>query len=119
MRPNGETAMKKTILITSEFLGAGDDELGAMLMGSFLRKLCTREVLPLEIIFYNSAVKLLAEGSTVLDAIERLSKKGVGLTACGTCVNHFGLADKMEPVNIGDMAGIIFELMSSEHVVTV
>lgn len=111
--------MKKTILITSEFLGQGDAELGAMLMGSFLRKLCTAEVLPKEIIFYNSAVKLLAEGSTVLDAIELLTKKGVGLTACGTCVNFYGLADKTEPVNIGDMAGIIAELMAAEHVVTV
>ena len=34
-------------------------------------------------------------------------------------VNHFGLADKMERANIGDMVGIIKELMSSEHVVTV
>ena len=111
--------MKKTILITSEFLGSGDDELGAMLMGSFLRKLCSAEELPKEIIFYNSGVKLLAEGSAVLDAIEMLSKKGVGLTACGTCVNFYGLADKMEPVQIGDMAGIILELMSAENVVTV
>lgn len=111
--------MKKTILITSEFLGAGDDELGAILMGSFLRKLCSAGNLPKEIIFYNSGVKLLAEGSAVLDAIEMLAKKGVGLTACGTCVNHFGLADKMEPVNMGDMAGIIAELMASPNVVTV
>lgn len=111
--------MKKTILITSEFLGRGDDELGATLMGSFLRKLSSAEDLPKEIIFYNSAVKLLAEGSSVLDAIELLAKKGVGLTACGTCVNFYGLASKMEPVNIGDMAGIIAELMAAEHVVTV
>lgn len=111
--------MNKTILITSEFLGAGDDELGATLMGSFLRKLCSAEPLPKEIIFYNSGVKLLAEGSTVLDAIEMLTKKGVGITACGTCVNFYGLVDKMEPVNIGDMSGIISELMGSGHVVTV
>ena len=74
--------MKKTILITSEFLGRGDDGLGATLMGSFLRKLCTAENQPKEIIFYNSGVKLLAEGSAVLDAIEMLTKKGI--TACGT-----------------------------------
>ena len=111
--------MKKTILITSEFLGVGDDELGAMLMGSYLRKLCSAEHLPKELIFYNSGVKLLAEGSTVLDAIEMLTRKGVGLTACGTCVSFYGLADKMEPVNMGDMAGIIAELMASKNVVTV
>ena len=111
--------MKKTILITSEFLGAGEDELGATLMGSFLRKLCAADELPKEIIFYNSGVKLLAEGSAVLDAIELLEKKGVTLTACGTCVNYFDLADKIQPVNIGDMTGIIAELMAADDVVTV
>jgi len=111
--------MKKTILVTSEFLGRGDEELGTKLMGSFLRKLCLTEQLPKEIIFYNSGVKLLAEGSAVLDAIEMLSKKGVGLTACGTCVTYYGLNKLIDPVQIGDMAGIISELMGSEHVVTV
>jgi selenium metabolism protein YedF len=111
--------MKKTIVITSEFMGRGDDKLGAVLMGSFLRKLCLAENLPKEIIFYNSAVKLLAEGSAVLDAIEMLEKKGVELTACGTCVNYFGLANKMERANIGDMVGIIGELTASGQVVTI
>ena len=111
--------MKQTVLLTSEFLGQGDEELDAQVMGSFLRTLCLTEHLPKEIIFYNSGVKLLAEGSTVLDAIEMLSKKGVGLTACGTCVTHYGLTKLMNPVQIGDMVGIISELMTSKHVVTV
>jgi selenium metabolism protein YedF len=111
--------MKKTILITSEFLGRGDDGLGATLMGSFLRKLCTAENQPKEIIFYNSGVKLLAEGSAVLDAIEMLAKKGIGITACGTCVSHYQLHNLIDPVQIGNMVGIIAELMVSDHVVTV
>jgi selenium metabolism protein YedF len=111
--------VKKTILITSEHLGSGDTELGAMLMGSFLRKLCQADPLPQEIIFYNSGVKLLADGSAVLDAVEMLSKKGVNLTACGTCVSFYGLTRLMDPVRVGDMAGIISELMTAKHVVTV
>lgn len=111
--------MKKTILITSEFFGQGDEKLGGTLMGSFLRKLCLTENLPKEIIFYNSGVKLLAEGSTVLDAIEMLSRKGIGLTACGTCVSYYGLSRLIDPVQVGDMGGIIAELMAAKHVVTV
>ena len=111
--------MKKTILVTNEFLGQGDDELGAALMGSFLRKLCLTENLPQEIVFYNSGVKLLAEGSTVLDAIDMLSNKGVGLMACGTCVGHYELNNLAGTVHVGDMAGIIAGLMSAAHVVTV
>lgn len=111
--------MKKTVIISSEFMGQGDDELGRMLMGSFLRKLCLAESLPREIIFYNSGVKLLAEGSTVLDAIEMLSQKGVEITACGTCVNYFKLSKLIDPVQVGDMTGIVAELLDSDHVVTV
>ncbi len=111
--------MKKTILITNQFLGQGDEVLGAALMGSFLRKLCLSENLPKEIIFYNSAVKLLAEGSAVLDAVEMLSKKGIHLIACGTCVGHYELKNIMDCVQVGDMAGIIAELMGSGHIVTV
>lgn len=111
--------MKKTIIVSSEFLGRGDDELGRALMGSFLRKLCLTETLPEEIIFYNAGVKLLAEESPVLDAIELLSQKGVNITACGTCVNYFKLNKLIDPVQVGDMAGIIAELMDSDRVVTV
>lgn len=111
--------MKKTIVITSEFFGQGDPVLGTALMGSFLRKLCLTEHLPKEIIFYNSAVKLLADGSTVLDAIEMLSSKGVHLLACGTCVGHYELSNVMDSVQVGNMVGIISELMESSHVVTV
>lgn len=111
--------MKKTIVINSEFLGQGDDVLGAQLMGSFLRKLCKAEPLPAKILFYNSGVKLLAEGSTVLDAIDMLQKKGVQISACGSCINHFGIYDQVDPALVGDMVGLVTELMTAEHVVTV
>jgi sulfur relay (sulfurtransferase) complex TusBCD TusD component (DsrE family) len=62
---------------------------------------------------------LLAEGSAVLDAIEMLAKKGIGITACGTCVSHYQLHNLIDPVQIGNMVGIIAELMVSDHVVTV
>jgi selenium metabolism protein YedF len=111
--------MRRTVIISSEYLGRGDDELGRTLMGSFLRKLCLAEDLPREIIFYNSGVKLLAKGSSVLDAVDMLAQKGVNITACGTCVNYYKLTKLIEPVQVGDMAGIIARLMDSDHVVTV
>lgn len=111
--------MKKTVIISSEFLGRGDDELGRSLMGSFLRKLCLTENLPKEIVFYNAGVKLLAEESPVLDAIEMLSQKGVNITACGSCVSYYKLSKLIDPVQVGDMSGIINQLMDSDDTVTV
>ena len=48
-----------------------------------------------------------------------LSQKGVNITACGTCVNFYKLTKLIDPVQVGDMAGIISELMDSDHVITV
>lgn len=111
--------MKKTIIISNEVMGNGPEELGKTIMGSFLRKLAAEESKPQTLIFYTAGVKLLAEGSPVLDAIDALTKAGVDLIACGTCVNYYKLADKIQPERISDMQTIISILMKSDVVITV
>jgi selenium metabolism protein YedF len=111
--------MNKTIVINSEFLGRGDDELGRQIMGSFLRKLSIEENKPKKIIFFNSGVKLLAKGSSVLDGIDLLKKAGIDMMACGTCVNYYKLEDKIESGLISDMRSIISTLMNSDDVITI
>ncbi|RPH93605.1 sulfurtransferase-like selenium metabolism protein YedF [candidate division KSB1 bacterium] len=111
--------MKHTIVINSEFFGKGDDELGAKLMGSFLRTLLTSETKPDKIVFYNSGVKLLAEGSVMLDVLNDLNKSGVQLVACGTCVGFFKLDDKVARDRVSNMQEIVGVLMNSGSVVTV
>lgn len=108
-----------TIIVNSAFFGHGDNELGARLMGSFLRKLSTEANKPKEIVFYNSGVKLLAEGSAVLDAMELLAAAGIDLIACGTCVSYFNLQDKIKAGRVGDMVTIISTLANSDKVITV
>lgn len=111
--------MKKSIIISSEFFGKGDDILGAKLMGSFLRKLTIEENKPEKIIFMNSGVKLLAENSAVFDAVEILENAGVILMACGTCARHYNITDKISPEMICDMIGVISSLMKSDDVITI
>jgi selenium metabolism protein YedF len=111
--------MTKTILITSEFLGRGDDELGAKLMGSFLRTLLTADAKPDRVVFYNSGVKLLAEGSPVLDVLNDLNRAGVQLVACGTCVGFFKLDDKVAKERVSNMSEIVCILMQADSVLTV
>lgn len=110
--------MKKTIIVSNEVMGNGPEELGKTIMGSFLRKLAAEENKPNTMVFYTAGVKLLAEGSAVLDAIDALSRAGVDMIACGTCVNYYSLADKIEPERIGDMPTIISILMKSDVVIT-
>jgi selenium metabolism protein YedF len=110
---------RRLVVVNSETLGDGSEELGAKLMGSFLRKLCAASSKPEVMLFYNSGVKLLAEGSHVLDALTMLSDAGVDLVACGTCAGYYGVTDRMVVGRISDMAEAVSQMLESEAVVTV
>ena len=112
-------AQRKLVVVDSDRLGDGADELGAKLMGSFLRKLCSSPTKPEAMLFYNSGVKLLAEGSPVLDALEALASAGVDLVACGTCAGYFGISDKMAVGRVSDMAEVVGKVLETEAVVTI
>jgi len=85
----------KHILIQSEGLGTGDEQLGKLLMANFLRLLAEREIKPKSITFWNAGVNLVCSGSQVLDHIQRLEDTGVEILACTTCLEYFDLTDKL------------------------
>jgi selenium metabolism protein YedF len=85
----------KHILIQSEGLGTGDETLGRLLIASFLRLLGEREDKPDSITFLNTGVKLVCEGSQVLEHIRKLESIGIEILACTTCLEYFDLVDKL------------------------
>ena len=85
----------KIFLIQSEWLGRGDECLGSMLMANFLRLLGENKDKPGSLVFWNSGVKLVCEGSKVIDYLKRLEKQGVEILACTTCLEYFNLVDKL------------------------
>lgn len=111
--------MGKIVVVNSEIMGSGSIELGQNLMGSFLRKIVTLENKPDAIIFYNSGVRLLVEGSLVLDAIDSLFKVGVDIIACGTCIGYFNIEDKIVIGRVSNMQEIASLLLDSESVVNI
>ncbi len=111
--------MSKTVIINSEILGSGNEELGQQLMGSFLRKLWGNTIKPARIIFYNSGVRLLIKGSPVLDALDGLAEQGVDLIACGTCVRFYDIKDEIQVGRVSDMNEIAAAMMREDAVVTV
>ena len=86
---------KKVFLIQSEGLGKGEDQLGALLMANFLRLLGANEEKPETIIFWNTGVRLVCEGSRVLEHLKKLEEQGITILACTTCLEYFGLEDKI------------------------
>ncbi len=71
------------------------------------------------IICYNSGVKVMAKGSSVLDALHGLFGKGVEIIACGTCIDFYELGDKIEVGRRSDMAEIVSIVMNADKVVTI
>ena len=109
--------MKRVILINSDTMGRGSEELGGQLMGSFLRKILITGSKPDTIIFYNAGVKLLQEKSSVLDAVEALFRSGVDVVACGTCVTYYQIADTLAVGRVSNMQEIASTLLDSQTTV--
>lgn len=110
---------KSAILINNEYWGHGDQELGKKQMGGFLRSLVASDIKPTTIVFYQSGVKLLAESSPVLDALDSLFESGVDLVACGSCLTHYELTHKIKIGRISDMKEFTATIMHYDKVITV
>ena len=98
-------------------MGAGDDELGATLMKAFMFALTQQDELPAAILAYNGGVHLTVEGSPVLDDLKKLAEAGVEIFSCGTCLNHFGIADKLAVGEVTNMYVIVQKQLEAGVVV--
>ncbi|MHC1721175.1 MAG: sulfurtransferase-like selenium metabolism protein YedF [Clostridiaceae bacterium] len=105
------------IVIGNDKLGLGSDELGAMLMKSYLYALSENEVLPSDIIFLNGGVKLAIEGSDCLPSLRALSEKGVKIISCGTCLDFYNLKEKLALGEISNMYTIVEKMNSSGNTI--
>ena len=100
--------MNNTLIqINSAGMGHGDQQLGLVLIENYLKLILQEDQLPKVITFYNDGVKLIAEGSPVINQLREIEAKGVKLLACKTCLNHFKLIDKVEVGMAGSMIDII------------
>lgn len=111
--PGGPTV----VLIPSNGLGRGDEELGRILIRSFLHTLDEVEPLPATMVFINAGVKLTVEGSPVVEDLQALEQRGVDILACGTCLGHFGLKEKIAVGEISNMYTISETLLGAGNVI--
>ncbi len=113
------TKKSSVVFISSTTIGRGSDELGEALLKTFLNTLTQSEIQPHKIILMNEGVQLVVRGSPVLDALENLSKKGVEILACGTCLDYFKLKDKVALGEISNMFDILSSFMEADKVITI
>lgn len=103
-----------SILVASNLLGNGDEKLGETLMKVYINTLAETDVLPENLMFLNSGVKLTCEGSDVLDSLNTLKNKGVNIISCGACLDFYNLKEKLKAGEIGNMYQII-EIMNTSN----
>jgi intracellular sulfur oxidation DsrE/DsrF family protein len=115
-------AIKKistAILLTSNGMSNAEKELSATLLSNYLKLLCDEDLLPNAILFYGEGVKTVVENSPFIDALANLEKKGVNLIVCKTCLNFYGLIDKVQIGKIGTMTDIIHYQWNVNKVITI
>jgi len=111
--------MKKIVLINSDKMGKGEDEVCHLMMKKFINALVGLEEKPERLVFYGDGVKLTAKGSPVMDALLSLENLGVEIVSCATCVNYYGLSDQIEVGRVGNMQEMVKLLMEVDDTVTI
>lgn len=114
--PDGRKG-NKVVVISSSYMGTGDDELGAVLMKGFIYALSQQDELPKTILFYNSGAKLACEMSPTLEDLMSLEANGVEILTCGTCLNHYGLTEKLKVGGVTNMYVITEKMMQADLIV--
>ena len=106
------------LLVTSNRLGTGDDELGEALLFKFLNELAGTAVMPERIMFLNSGVKLVADDSPAVPQLKRLAAAGVEILACGTCVEWFELGEHLAAGRQTNMTSVVAQMTTASKVVS-
>lgn len=103
--------------VSSSYMGQGDDELGALLMKGFLFALGQLPELPRTILFYNGGARLTVEESASLEDLKTLEAQGVEILTCGTCLNFYGLTEKLAVGGVTNMYAIVEKLAAANRVI--
>lgn len=105
------------VAISSSAMGSGSDELGTALMKAFLYALAQQDTLPSTILFYNGGARLTCEGAATLEDLKALEAQGVEIMTCGTCLNFYGLTEKLQVGTVTNMYAIVEKLTQADLVI--
>lgn len=106
----------KVLVLRNEGMGEGDKVLGSTILASFLRLCLESPEKPKAIFCYNGGVKLLTEESLVVGHLQELAAAGVKLEACRTCVDFYGLRERLKAGELSSMAAFMEYLQNDEVV---
>ena len=101
----------------SDQMGEGAEELGKTLLKAFVFSLTQQDKLPKTILLYNGGAYLTCEGSPMLEDLKALEAEGVEILTCGTCLNFYGLTEKLAVGGVTNMYVIAEKMLGAGNVV--
>ncbi len=116
---SGEDKKDYVIFVGKDYVGEGDHTLGRSLIQMFLYTLTQSKELPKAILFMNGGVKLAVEDEQCIEHLLHLSEKEVGIFVCGTCLNYYGIADKLKVGTVSNMYDIVEQMQRAGKVITI
>ena len=105
------------VVVSSDRMGVGNDDLGKVLIKGFIFAVTQLEKLPKTILFYNGGATLTAEGSDSLGDLKHLEEQGVEILTCGTCLNYYGLSDKLQVGSVTNMYTIVEKMAGADKII--
>ncbi len=107
------------IMISSNLFGVGDEELGTLLMKNYIYTLTQADIKPAALIFINKGVFLAISGSQSLGDLKKLAEGGTEILACGTCLDFYGVKDKLEVGRVSNMYDIVEKMNAASNTIKI
>lgn len=113
-----ERAQRIMVMIASDRLGTGDDDLGKKLLANFIRTLKEMGGELWRLVLVNSGVKLTTKDCPVLSDLKQLEQAGVLILVCGTCLDYYQLLEKKQVGVTTNMLDIVTAMQLADKVIT-
>ena len=105
------------VVLSSNTMGNGDAKLGTSLMKAFVFALTRQDQLPDTILCYNSGAFLTCEGADTLEDLKLLESEGVNILTCGTCLDFYGLKEKLAVGSVTNMYEIVQHMENAAQII--
>ncbi len=105
------------VVLSANVMGKGDEKLGTSLMKAFVFALTKQDKLPETILCYNTGAYLTCEDADTLEDLKLLEAEGVNILTCGTCLDFYGLKEKLAVGSVTNMYDIVERMEKATKVV--
>lgn len=105
------------VVLSANVMGTGDEKLGTSLMKAFVFAVTKQDQLPETIVCYNTGAYLTCEGADTLEDMKALEAEGVNILTCGTCLDFYGIKDKLAVGTVTNMYEIVEVMEKAKNIV--